>query len=206
MKYLKNLPNPEKLRILKSMDFSKMDFKDLVYIRQDILLLKEFKEIEKSIRETLSVEKLDLERITENHSIKVFEKLIKYENVHKMNNLQELYKRLRDGRRIYGLFHGNWKHEPLCFVEIALMTQIATSISNIFENHSQNPTTANLYSINSTQPGLSGIDVGNLMIKGVIKELSSEFNSLRVCTLSPIVGFCQWLRSRGCQKDITHVK
>jgi hypothetical protein len=43
--------------------------------------------------------------------------------------------------------------------------------------------------------GLSGIDLGQFLVKRVVRELQSEFpESIRVfCTLSPIPGFRSWL-------------
>ena len=42
--------------------------------------------------------------------------------------------------------------------------------------------------------GLSGIDLGNSLIKTVVQELMKEFPHLKqFVTLSPIPGFRQWL-------------
>lgn len=49
------------------------------------------------------------------------------------------------------------------------------------------------YSITS-QPGLSGIDLGNFLVKRVVRELQVEFPSISTfSTLSPIPGFQKWL-------------
>jgi len=43
--------------------------------------------------------------------------------------------------------------------------------------------------------GLSGVDLGNFLIKHVVEELQHEFPSItQYSTLSPIPGFRQWLR------------
>jgi len=43
--------------------------------------------------------------------------------------------------------------------------------------------------------GLSGVDLGNFLIKHVVEELRHEFpNITQYSTLSPIPGFRQWLR------------
>lgn len=49
------------------------------------------------------------------------------------------------------------------------------------------------YSITSQQ-GLSGIELGNFLIKRVVRELQNEFPSIETfSTLSPIPGFNKWL-------------
>ena len=43
--------------------------------------------------------------------------------------------------------------------------------------------------------GLSGVDLGNFLIKHVVQELQHEFpNIAQYSTLSPVPGFKQWLR------------
>lgn len=57
--------------------------------------------------------------------------------------------------------------------------------------------TAIFYAITSTQEGLSGVDLGQLLIKRVVKELQAEFPNLKTfSTLSPIPTFKPWLDSR----------
>src|SRR6266542_5570441 len=49
------------------------------------------------------------------------------------------------------------------------------------------------YSITS-QPGLSGIELGSFLVKRVVRELQAEFPSIKTfSTLSPIPGFQKWL-------------
>ena len=43
--------------------------------------------------------------------------------------------------------------------------------------------------------GLSGVDLGNFLIKHVVEELQHEFPSItQYSTLSPIPGFKQWVK------------
>lgn len=50
------------------------------------------------------------------------------------------------------------------------------------------------YSITSTQRGLQGIDLGNYLIKRVVRELQAEFPHMtQFSTLSPIPAFRPWL-------------
>jgi malonyl-CoA decarboxylase len=50
------------------------------------------------------------------------------------------------------------------------------------------------YSINSTQPGLRGVELGNYLIKRVAQTLTRELPNInQFCTLSPIPGLMRWL-------------
>ncbi|CAL1548406.1 unnamed protein product [Lymnaea stagnalis] len=52
------------------------------------------------------------------------------------------------------------------------------------------------YSITSTQKGLQGIDLGNYLIKSVVRRLQEEFPHLQnFSSLSPIPGFRDWIVS-----------
>uniref|UniRef100_A0A1A8GIA4 Malonyl-CoA decarboxylase, mitochondrial n=1 Tax=Nothobranchius korthausae TaxID=1143690 RepID=A0A1A8GIA4_9TELE len=51
------------------------------------------------------------------------------------------------------------------------------------------------YSISSTQAGLQGVELGNYLIKRVVRELQSEFPHMaQFSSLSPIPGFSSWLQ------------
>ncbi|XP_061532310.1 malonyl-CoA decarboxylase, mitochondrial isoform X2 [Phycodurus eques] len=51
------------------------------------------------------------------------------------------------------------------------------------------------YSISSTQAGLQGVELGNYLIKKVVRELQSEFPHIaQFSSLSPIPGFSSWLQ------------
>ena len=56
------------------------------------------------------------------------------------------------------------------------------------------------YSINSTQPGLRGVELGNYLIKRVAQTLRGEWPNLETfCTLSPVPGFVKWLRNEAAK-------
>lgn len=58
------------------------------------------------------------------------------------------------------------------------------------------------YSISSTQKGLSGIDLGNFLIKEVAKSLSVELPQLSIfSTLSPMPQFMSWLETQRGKPD-----
>ncbi|KAG2441342.1 hypothetical protein HYH02_009935 [Chlamydomonas schloesseri] len=59
------------------------------------------------------------------------------------------------------------------------------------------PSTAVFYSISSSQPGLSGIELGHFLIQRVAERLTAEHPSLRqLVTLSPLPNFRAWLTSQ----------
>jgi len=95
-------------------------------------------------------------------------------------------------------------NEPLVFVEVALVNAISNNIQDILGDRqflktrdppaAFAPTTAIFYSISSTQAGLSGIDLGNFLIKQVVSKMKAEFPSVNTfSTLSPMPGFLSWL-------------
>ncbi len=85
------------------------------------------------------------------------------------------------------------------------MDKIADSIQHLLDesvpsNDPSSASTAIFYSISNTQAGLSGISLGNFLIKRVVEKLSQEFKSIKTyATLSPIPGFTKWLKNQ----DIT---
>ncbi|HMA07851.1 MAG TPA: malonyl-CoA decarboxylase family protein, partial [Ramlibacter sp.] len=89
--------------------------------------------------------------------------------------------------------------EPLIFVEVALMDEIADSITPLLDEAAapadlSRATTAIFYSISSTQAGLRGVSFGDSLIKRVVETLKSEFPRLKTfATLSPIPGLRPWL-------------
>ncbi|KAJ1892766.1 hypothetical protein LPJ81_005495 [Coemansia sp. IMI 209127] len=90
--------------------------------------------------------------------------------------------------------------EPLVFVWVALTDDISGDVQSILQQ--REPTSALgensakcaiFYSINS-QPGLSGVDLGNFLIKRVVAVLRAELPNINVfCTLSPMPRFRAWL-------------
>ncbi|CAG8439273.1 11269_t:CDS:2 [Acaulospora colombiana] len=99
-------------------------------------------------------------------------------------------------------------HDPLIFIHVALTKELRGDIMSILKEESpdSSPTCeevkcAMFYSITS-QPGLSGIDLGNFLIKRVVRELQAEFGTIKIfSTLSPIPGFRQWLANTINIKD-----
>jgi malonyl-CoA decarboxylase len=143
---------------------------------------------------------LDLQRIRWESPARVLEKVIAYEAVHEIKGWGDLRRRLEPDRRCYGFFHPTMPYEPLIFVEVALMEGMASTIDEVLQAPSlgDDPPgaadTAVFYSITSCQPGLSGIPLGDFLIKQVVEDLAREHRDLQhFVTLSPIPGFRAWL-------------
>ncbi|CAA0825160.1 malonyl-CoA decarboxylase family protein [Striga hermonthica] len=149
----------------------------------------------------LSPANLQLNNITWDDPASLLEKIVAYEAVHPISNLLDLKRRLGVGRRCFGYLHPAIPGEPLIFIEVALMKNVARTIQEVLwddpptvENEA---TCALFYSISSTQPGLSGINLGKFLIKRVIDLVRRDMPKISTfATLSPIPGFMQWLFSK----------
>ena len=146
---------------------------------------------------------LDLRRISWDSPASLVEKLIKYEAVHDIRSWGDVKNRLDSDRRCYGFFHASLPGEPLIFVEVALMDEIAGSITPLLDEAAApadiaRATTAIFYSISNTQTGLRGVSFGDSLIKRVVEELKGEFPRLKTfATLSPIPGLAAWLQKNA---------
>lgn len=129
----------------------------------------------------------------------LLEQIIVHEAVHEIRGWSDLRRRLEKDRRCFAFFHPALPHEPLIFVEVALMGRMADRVPPLLDIHSATEdatraTTAVFYSISNCQPGLRGVSLGNFLIKNVLEVLAQEFPRLKVfCTLSPIPAFAAWL-------------
>ena len=142
---------------------------------------------------------LELRRISWDSPASLIEKLIKYEAVHAIKGWSDVKNRLDSDRRCYGFFHPRLPDEPLIFVEVALVDELAGAITPLLDESAAasdigKASTAIFYSISNTQPGLRGVSFGDSLIKRVVETLRTEFPRLKTfSTLSPIPGFRQWL-------------
>jgi malonyl-CoA decarboxylase len=156
---------------------------------------------------------LELRRIDWQTPAAVLEKLIAYEAVHEIQGWEDLRRRLSPDRRCFGFFHPALPHEPLIFVEVALVRGLAVSVQNLLARDSteaeQRATaaaadTAIFYSISNCQDGLRGISFGNFLIKQVVEELKTELPNLtQFSTLSPVPGFRAWAAARLSETEKT---
>lgn len=182
--------------------------KFIINMRADLLNIPHNKALtkpaENALKSLLSLwfdaDLLTLTRITWDSSASLLEKLIKYEAVHRISSWDDLKNRLDSDRRCFAFFHYKMPDEPLIFVEVALVNEISSDIQDILDENlpAYNPDNAKVaifYSISNTQVGLSGINLGNFLIKRVVEKISSEFPEVTTyATLSPIPGFMSWLK------------
>jgi len=162
---------------------------------------------------------LQLERITWESPCDMLQKISDYEAVHPIRNWTDLKRRVGSYRRCFVFTHNSMPREPVVVLHTALTNEISSSIQSIVQHprlgsplsdpdNSNSPpvekpedpsliTTAIFYSITSTQKGLGGVELGNYLIKSVVKELLQEFPQMhQFSSLSPIPGFKDWLISQ----------
>ena len=176
----------------------------IVALRKDLLMLlkdnNEFRALDNDLRHLLRAwfnpGFLKLEKITWNTKAAVLEKIIKYERVHLMKDMNELKRRLGEDRRFFSYFHPALEDEPIIFVQVALTKGLGKSIQELMKPSSgdkKNYDTATFYSISNCQEGLSRVTLGNFLIKRVVYEIQEELPHIKnFGTLSPIPGFVEW--------------
>ncbi|VVG72453.1 malonyl-CoA decarboxylase [Pandoraea apista] len=148
---------------------------------------------------------LELHPITWDSPASLLEKLMRYEAVHEISSWADLRNRLDSDRRCYAFFHPRMPREPLIFVEVAFVPDMAADVHSLLDEKApledlRRIRWAIFYSISNTQPGLRGVSFGNFLLKRVIDELQVDFPKLRnFATLSPIPGFNDWLRQLSAQ-------
>ena len=139
---------------------------------------------------------LKLEKITWNTKAAVLEKIIEYERVHQMKDMNELKRRLGEDRRFFSYFHPALEDEPIIFVQVALTKGLGKSIQELLKPTAageKKNDTATFYSISNCQEGLSRVTLGNFLIKRVVYEIQEELPHIKnFGTLSPIPGFRDW--------------
>ena len=142
---------------------------------------------------------LKLRKITWDTKAAILEKILKYEKVHSMKDMNELKSRLGKDRKFFAYFHPALDDEPIIFVEIALTKGLGRSIQELTkptEGNEKGNDTATFYSISNCQEGLSRVTLGNFLIKRVVYELQEEVPHIKYFgTLSPMPGFADWLLS-----------
>jgi len=144
---------------------------------------------------------LQLQRVDWNSPAQLLEQIIRHEAVHQIDGWDDLRRRLQPDRRCFAFFHPQLPHEPLIFVEVALLPEMPAAIAPLIDKASE-PMPADrfkvaaFYSISNCQPGLKGVSLGNYLIKRVADELKNELPRLKTfCTLSPIPGFATRCRT-----------
>ena len=139
---------------------------------------------------------LKLEKITWETKAAILEKIIKYERVHHIKDMNDLKIRLGEDRRFFSYFHPALDDEPIIFVQVALGKGLGKSIQELLKPTTAGNTkndTATFYSISNCQEGLSRVTLGNFLIKRVVYEIQEELPHIKnFGTLSPIPGFRDW--------------
>lgn len=106
------------------------------------------------------------------------------------------FRRFGPDRRVYGLFTDSLANEPLAFIHIALLPDIANNIQSIINSSQvyspQEFQCAVCYTI-TTQRAFGSINLGRQLIQSAIESLQKEFPQLKTyATLSPIPAFSTW--------------
>lgn len=200
-------------RLLQRFAASSGGMRFLVDLRAELLphlkgnkrLLALDAELENLFSTWFDVAFLELRSISWDSPASLVEKLIKYEAVHDIRSWADLKNRLDSDRRCYGFFHPSLPNEPLIFVEVALLHEMADNIMPLLDELAapedlQKATVAIFYSISNTQGGLKGVSFGDSLIKRVVETLRAEFPKLKTfATLSPIPGLRSWLSKNADQ-------
>ena len=140
-----------------------------------------------------------LRRIDSGTPAVVLKQIVRYEAVHQMRGVRDLWRRLSADRRCYALFSASLPTEPLVFTELALTRGIAGNVSTILDSDApivdpESCDCAMFYSISSGHEGLRGLPFGNSLIRQVVDRLREELPFLRTfATVSPVPGFRPWL-------------
>ena len=142
---------------------------------------------------------LQMRRVDWSSPAQLLEQIIRHEAVHEIDGWDDLRRRLQPDRRCFAFFHPQLPDEPLIFVEVALVPEMAGAIAPLIDKKSpplpsDSFKVAVFYSISNCQPGLRNVSLGNFLIKRVADELKRELPQLRTfCTLSPIPTLVPWL-------------
>ena len=214
-KRLSEASEPRRKELFRRLNHAPGATADLVKMREQLLsLLRENPSYERTdfdfihlLRSWFNRGFLVLRQITWDTSASILEKIVEYEAVHEIKNLEDLRRRLLPkDRRCFAFFHPSMPDDPLIFVEVALTNGVATSIQKVLsesreEIDLQGANSAIFYSISNCQEGLSGISFGNSLIKQVAQDLSREMPHLKTfVTLSPIPGLTKWIKDEGLEK------
>jgi len=198
-----------RIRILTQFNAIPQGVKFLVDLRTDLLrYLKkdpDLKALDRELEARLSawfdVGFLELSRLTWNSPAALLEKIVEYEAVHEISSWSDLKNRLDSDRRCYAFFHPRMPLEPLIFVEVALLENLADNVQALLDENAPvfdatRATTAIFYSISNTQAGLRGVSFGNFLLKRVVDDLKRDFPKLKTfATLSPIPGLLRWAKN-----------
>ena len=207
LKSLASLAEGGRQEFIRRMNMAPNGTAFLVSMREDLLTclkedpaLKDLDEDFKHLfRSWFNPGFLKLEKITWDTKAAILERIIKYEKVHKIKDMDDLKRRLQEDRRFFAYFHPVLLDEPLIFVQVAFTEGLATSIQDIIKpgvGTAVKADTATFYSISNCQQGLTSVTLGNFLIKRVVYEIQQENPKIKnFGTLSPLPGFTDWFNS-----------
>jgi len=198
---------PPRVKLLKQFNSLPDGFKFLIDFRADLLPIRKqdpyLDKLDADLKNILSnwfdIGFLDLKEITWASPASLLEKLIEYEAVHEIRSWADMKNRLELDRQCFAFFHSKVPTEPLIFVEVALVNDISGNIQELLDQSAETISpekadTAIFYSISNAQKGLAGINLGNFLIKRVVRELQKKLKNLQnFATLSPLPHFRKWL-------------
>src|SRR5260370_6475560 len=171
--------------------------------RRDPLLSGLEEDLKRLLANWFDIGFLELKRITWESSAALLEKLMIYEAVHEIRGWTDLKNRLDADRRCFAFFHPRMPDEPLIFVEVALVSGMASHVPALLDEAGPigDPQTADaaiFYSVSNCQRGLAGIRFGDFLIKRVVDALAIELPRMKIfATLSPVTSFRAWLERQG---------
>ena len=190
--------------LFKRMNMAPNGISTIVSLREDLLKIlgenKDLIPLDDDLRELFkswfNPGFLKLAKITWDTKAAVLEKIMKYERVHEIKDMDELKRRLGEDKRFFAYFHPALEDEPIIFVQVALTNGLGKSVQEITKPRSDGDKkydTATFYSISNCQEGLSRVTLGNFLIKRVVFEIQEELPNIKhFGTLSPIPGFRDW--------------
>lgn len=204
---LRNALEPPRIKLLRQFNALPDGVKFLVDLRAELIglgrrdpLLHGLEEdLKRLLANWFDIGFLELKRIGWESPAALLEKLMAYEAVHEIRGWTDLKNRLEADRRCFAFFHPRMPDEPLIFVEIALVSGMASDVNALLDEAApigdpQAADTAIFYSISTCQHGLAGISLGDFLIKRVVDALARDLPRVKVfATLSPIPGFRAWL-------------
>jgi malonyl-CoA decarboxylase len=196
-----NVSEGKRRELFRRMNMSPNGISTIVSLREDLLNIldenKDLQALDNDLRELFkswfNPGFLKLTKITWDTKAAILEKIMQYERVHKIKDMNELKRRLGEDRRFFSYFHPALEDEPIIFVQVALTNGLGKSIQEIKKPRSEGDKkydTATFYSISNCQEGLSRVTLGNFLIKRVVYEIQEELPNIKnFGTLSPIPRF-----------------